>query len=75
MKAAKILKINKISIDVVLMVDETSFQKCTQFAGGEYVGADLEGNLYTGTVVFMINDIKTSLSVVVKASLENKLNG
>ena len=52
------------------MVDEMYLQKCTQFAGGEYVGADLEGNLYTGIVVFMINCIKTSLSIVVSIPRE-----
>ena len=49
-------------------------QKCTQFAGGEYVGADLEGNLYIDIIVFMINGIKTSLSIFVGAFPKNKLN-
>ena len=75
-KAAKLLKEqNKISTDVIIMVDEMYLQKCAQFSGGEYVGADLEGNLYNGIVVFMIKGLKTSLSIVVKACPENKLNG
>ena len=49
------------------MVDEMYLQKRAQFAGGEYVGVDLEENLYNGIVVFMINGLKTSLSIVVKA--------
>ena len=49
--------------------------KCAQFGGGEYVGTDLEGNLYNRIVVFMINGVQTSLSIVVKACPENKLNG
>ena len=76
LKAAKLLKEqNKISTDVVVMVDEMYLQKRAQFAGGEYVGVDLEENLYNGIVVFMINGLKTSLSIVVKACPENKLNG
>ena len=62
-KAAKILKKqNKISTVVVLMVDKMYLQKCTQFAGGEYVGADLEGNLYI--VVFMINGVTVNSAEV-----------
>ena len=29
-------------------------QKCTQFLGGKYIGADVEGNLYKGVVALMI---------------------
>ena len=76
LKAAKLLKEqNKISADVVLMVDEKYLQKRAQFAGGEYVGADSEKNLFNGVIVFMINGQKTSLSIVVKACPETKLNG
>ena len=41
LKAARLLKEqNKISTHVVLLLDEMYLQKCTQYAGGEYVGAD-----------------------------------
>ena len=47
MKAARLLKEQtKILTDVVLLVDEMYLQKCAQYAGGECVGADLDGNLY-----------------------------
>ena len=46
LKAARLLKEqNKISTDVVLLVDKMYLQKCAQYAEGEYVGADLDGNL------------------------------
>ena len=75
LKAAKLLKQNKILVDAIHMVDKMYLKKCTQFAGGEYIGADSEGNLFKGIVVFMINGLKTSLSIVVKACPENKLHG
>ena len=44
MKAPKLLKEqNKISADGILMVDKVYLQKLAQFAGGEYLGADLKG--------------------------------
>ena len=45
-KAIKCLRQKgKMSDDIILMVDEMYLQKGTQFAGGEYVGADEDGNL------------------------------
>ena len=35
---------------MILMADEMYLQKCTQFHGGEYIGADVEGNLYKGVI-------------------------
>jgi len=76
LKAACLLKTqNKISEDVMLLVDEMYLQKCVQYAAGEYVGADSDANLYNGIVVFMIHGLKTSLSLVIKACPETKLNG
>ena len=40
------------------MADEMYLQQGTQFQGGEYVGANEDGKLYKGIVVFMINGIK-----------------
>ena len=45
-------------------------QKCAQHVGGEYVDADLDGNLHNGVVVFMITLVIDFLSVVAKASSE-----
>ena len=54
-KAIKCLREKgKMSEDIILMADEMYVQKGTQFASGEYVGADEESNLYKGVVVFMI---------------------
>ena len=47
LKAARLLKEqNKILTVVVLLVEEMYLQKCEQYAEGEYVSADLHGNLY-----------------------------
>ena len=53
--ASKMLK-DKGAIfkDIILMVDEMYLQKCIQYAGGQYIGADSNKNFYKGTVVFMI---------------------
>ena len=54
-KSAKILlDSNSISKDVVLMFGEMYLQKREEYAGGELVGADTDGNLYEGIVCFMI---------------------
>ena len=45
-KAVNILREKGEISDVILMADEMVLQKCTQFHGGEYIGADVEGNLY-----------------------------
>ena len=51
-KALNLLHKNgKISCDIVLMVDEMYLQNWTQFHGGEYIGANEEGNLYKDEVV------------------------
>ena len=64
----------EISDDVILMADEMYLQKCTQFHGGEYIGADVEGNLY-GVVALMIQGLKKSISFVIKALPETKITG
>ena len=65
-KAVKILREKQeISDDVILMADEMYLQKCTQFHGGEYIGADVEGNLYKGVVALMIQGLKKSISFVI----------
>ena len=46
-----------ISNDCVLVVDEMCLEKATQYHSGEYGGADDEGNLYKGIVVFMISRV------------------
>ena len=55
------------------MADEMYLQKCTQFHGGEYIGADVEGNLYKGVVALMIQGLKKSISFVIKALPETKI--
>ena len=57
------------------MADEMYLQKCTQFHGGEYIGADMEGHLYKGVVALMIQGLKKSTSFVIKALPETKITG
>ena len=67
--AVKILREKgEISDDVILMADKMYLQNCTQFHGGEYIGADVEGNLYKGVVA-----LKKSISFVIQALPETKL--
>ena len=55
------------------MADEMYLQKCIQYSGGDYVGAD--ENLYKGIVVFMIQGLKHTVPLVVKASPEVSVSG
>ena len=74
--AAKMLKDKgAISKDIILMLDEMHLQKCIQYAGGQYIGADSNKNFYKCIVVFMIQGLKKSVPIVVKASPEVTLTG
>ena len=57
------------------MTDGMYLQKSTQYHGGEYVGADKDGNLFSGITVFMIVGLKQSVRVVVRASPETGITG
>ena len=50
-------------------------QKGVQWHEGSLVGADRDGELYTGIMVFMIVSLKQSISFVVKACPEYKISG
>ena len=76
MKALNLLREKgKISNDLVMNVDEMYLQKSTQYQGGEYVGADQEGNLYKGIVAFLVLGLKESIPYVVKAVPEVTFTG
>ena len=75
-KAVKLLREKgEILTDCILMVDEMYLQKATQYQGGEYVGADEEGNLFKGIIVFMIVDLKKLIPYVIQALPETTFNG
>ena len=57
------------------MADEMYLDKGTQFHGGQYIGADEDGALYKGVVVFMIVGLKKSIPIVVKATPEKSVHG
>ena len=69
-KAVSLLQKQEISKDIILMADEMYLQKGSQYHGGEYVGADEEGNLYKGIV-----GLKISIPYIIKASPEVTING
>lgn len=76
MKAASLLlQSGSISSDVILMADEMYLQKGTQYHGGTYVGANNEGELFSGITVFMIVGLKKSVPIVVRAVPETSING
>ena len=69
--ALKALKIvhekGSFSSDCILIIDEMYLQKSAQYQSGENEGVDKEGNLYKGTVAFMVVGFKISIPFVVWA--------
>ena len=65
----------EVSKDCVMLVDEMYLEKGTQYSGGEYVGADNEGNLYKGVIVFMVVGLKDSIPYVIQAIPEVTYTG
>ena len=69
--ALKALKIvhekSSFSSDCILIIDEMYLQKSAQYQSGENEGVDKEGNLYKGTVAFMVVGFKISIPFVVWA--------
>ena len=68
-------RLEKISKDVTLMLDEMYLQKSTMYHGGDYVGADEEGKKYKGILVLMIAGLKKSVPYVIKMSPETEISG
>ena len=76
MKACELLlKEGHIDKDVIILLDEMYIQKEVQFVGGKYIGADDNGKLYKGVMVFMIVGLKNSIPFVVKAIPETTVKG
>ena len=76
LKALKLLqKSGKISENVILIADEMYLQKSSQYHSGKYVGADADGNLYKGVMVFMVVGLKESVPVVINAFPETSVTG
>ena len=65
----------KISCDCIMTVEEMYLQKAPQYQGGEYVGADEEGNLYKGIAAYMIKGLKESIAYIVQAIPEVTFSG
>ena len=65
----------KVDSDCVLLIDEMYLQKGVQYQGGSLVGADEDGKMYTGIVVFMVVSLKKSVPFVIKACPESKISG
>ena len=68
MKAAEVfLHQDSILSDVILMADEMYLQKGAQFHAAEFVGANSDGELFGGIMVFMIVGLKKSIPIIVRA--------
>ena len=50
-------------------------KKKVQYFAGKYVGADSDGSMYKGVVVFVLQGLKQSVLVVVKACPEIEISG
>ena len=76
LKAVKLLhEQGKISTDCVLMVDEMYHQKAAQYQNGEYVSLSNDGDIFKGTLVFMIAGLKESVPYAIKAIPEVQYSG
>jgi len=53
-----------ISPDVILTLNEMYRQKCVQYSGEDYTRCDEDGNVFKRVVIFMIQGLKKSVSVV-----------
>ena len=74
-KSAKLLKDEeKISSDVCFIFDEMYLQKCDEYKGGQLIGAAKNGQLYKGTVSFMIIGIKQNSPYIIKSVSEIKIH-
>ena len=76
-KALKLmLEKEKVSSDIVVLIDEMFLQKGAQYHGGSLVGMDENGDMYTGVVTFMAVGLnKEAIPFVVKACPEIKICG
>ena len=52
-----------------MIFDEMYLQKSQEYFGGETIGCDDEGELYTGIVCFMIVGLKESIPYRLKPTL------
>ena len=59
----------------MVLVDEMYLKKTVQFCGGNFIGCDEDGQFYKGIIVFMIQGLKKSVSLVVKGVPVTALNG
>ena len=65
--AKKLLDTGEISTDVIMIADEMYLQESTQYHSGQFYGADEDGKLYKGVIVFMLVGLKKSISVLIRA--------
>ena len=62
-----LLENGSVSANCVVLIDEMYLQKGVQYHGGSLIGADDDGNFYSGIVVFMVVSLKESIPFVIKA--------
>jgi hypothetical protein len=76
LKSVKFLREqDEISEDVILMLDEMILQKSTVYHGGNFVGADEDGNKYKGILVLMVTGLKKNTPFVIKTCPEVEISG
>ena len=57
------------------MADEIYLQQGTKFHGGEWIGADENGDLFKGAVAFMINGLRDTVPIIARACPELSIKG
>ena len=70
----KLKETGKISKDVVLIFDQMFLQRCEEYFAGMPIGANENKELCKGVVSFMIAGLKETVSYVVKAVPETKID-
>jgi len=71
LKAARILKKKcAILLDLAVICKEMNLRKCVQFSGGELIGRDKDGDFVQKIIVFIIQALKKSIPMAIKACLE-----
>ena len=74
-KSAKLLKDEeKISSDVCLIFEKMYLRKCKEYTGGQLFGAVTNGELYKGTVSFMVIGIEQNTPYLIKSVPELKIH-
>ena len=71
LKAARLLQEkNALSKNFIIITVEMYQLQKVHSSGRDYLGADRDGNLYKGVMIFMINGLNKTRPIVIKAGPE-----